>query len=119
MKISVESSEEIPLNPNSTPNKKLKQSAKHLNHGYDSAVDEAEKHLLDIKAASGIDCNRLRSSQRNENVHQNGRAASLIDSATSTQVGGGYPVTNLHDISAMSIASIYDREDDDVMDADK
>lgn len=107
----VESPEEIPLNP--TLKKQI--SNNNSNHGYDSAVDDAEKQLLNVTVPSGVDCNRLHT-QKSE---RNGKAVSVADSATSTLLDAAYPVTNLHDINAMSIASIYDREDDDVMDADK
>lgn len=85
-----ESSEEIPLT--------LKQKTFEIHNGYDTAVDEVDKHLLDVPS----------NSRKTKPETQNSRNVSLIGS-----------VTNLHDINAMSIASIYDREDDDVMDADK
>lgn len=90
-----ESSEGIPLTP--------KQKLFKINNGYDIAVDEAEKHLLKVPS----------NSRKIKPEIKNKRNVSLIDSSAA------YPVTNLHDINAMSVASIYDREDDDVMDADK
>lgn len=94
-----ESSEGFPLT--------LKQKTISINNGYERAVDEAEKHLLDVPSYS----RKTKPEIRNE------RNVSLIDS--SATISTAYPVTNLHDINAMSIASIYDKEDDDVMDADK
>lgn len=94
-----ESLEEVPLT--------LKQRNFTTNNGYDTAVDEVEKHLL----------NGPSHSRKTKPENQIKRNVSLIDSSTS--IPAAYPVTNLHDINAMSLASIYDREDDDVMDADK
>lgn len=100
-----ESSEQIPLNP----------TKKKFQPNDDSAIDDAERRLLDVIVPVSVDCNRLRTNK----TDPNGKAVSVVDSATSTLLDAEYPVTNLHDINAMSIASIYDREDDDVMDADK
>lgn len=94
-----ESSEEVPLT--------LKQTDFATNNGYDTAVDEVEKHLLNV----------LSHSRKTKAENQTKRNVSLIDSSTS--IPAAYPMTNLHDINAMSVASIYDREDDEVMDADK
>lgn len=102
--ILVESSEEIPLN-----NSKKKQNQ---SNDYDSVADEAEKQLLNVRSNRLLNTNKLKKNGKIE-------PASLVDSATSTLLDAECSTTNLHDINAMSIASIYDREDDDVMDADK
>lgn len=79
-----------------------------INNGYDTAVDEAEKNLLDVP---------LHLHTKTKPEYRNKRNVPLTDS--SEAISTVYPVTNLYDINAMSIASIYDGEDDDIMDADK
>lgn len=72
-------------------------------NGYESATDDAEEHLLN--ASHRIDINE--------------RYVKLEPATSATQQHRKYPTSNLRDISAMSVASIYDREHFDIMDADK
>lgn len=112
----VELFDEIPLNPTKSDSNELSHS--HLD--YDIAVDEAERRLLDIKQHPTIDTRQLRTSPEQKspfnNVHKNGKRLSLTLDAQQDQ---RHSISNLRDINAMSIASIYDREHNEIMDADK
>lgn len=106
-------SEELPLNPaNSTS-----QTSNPPRLGYESAVDEAEKRLLAVVKPSNPDCNRLRNTPREKSkfIQQNGKNVLLLEPQQDRQRSVG----NLRDINAMSVASIYDQELDEIMDADK
>lgn len=106
--------EEIPLNPTNSETQTNNQSRLH----YDLSVNEAEHQLLNVN--SNFDANdstHLHTSQQNSTSHtkRNGKIVSLLN----TQHDFNRPVSNLRDINAMSVASIYDRENNDIMDADK
>lgn len=92
------------------------------NASYDSAVDEAEKQLLDVNMPVAIDCSRLRS-RINSETEKNGSIPLRLNltSPFSQQENklNKANSSNLRDINAMSVASIYDKENNDIMDADK
>lgn len=80
-----------------------------------SAVDEAEKRLLDVARPTTNDWSRLRNTpqEKSQFQQQNGRNSLPLDAQQERFVN------NLRDINAMSVASIYDREHNEIMDADK
>lgn len=85
---------------------------------YDSAVDDAERRLLSVNKPPTIDVSRLRTSPHQKSqfqTEQNGKTLSPLDA----QLDRKRSVSNLRDINAMSIASVYDREHNEIMDADK
>lgn len=107
-------SEEIPLNPSNSENHGAGQSRL----GYDTAVDDAERRLLNVTHRPTIDVSRLRTSPHQKSPFQseeNGKNVSPLDA----QQDRHRAVSNLRDINAMSVASIYDREHNEIMDADK
>lgn len=112
----VNSSEEIPLNPTNSETKPVPSSSRSR---YDTSADEAERRLLNVKKRPTIDCTRLRTSPQQESpFHSDGNGKTVSPLKTTQQVkvrSGG----NLRDINAMSVASIYDREHNEIMDADK
>lgn len=88
------------------------------NDDYDSAVREAERRLLSVTQGPTVDVDRLRSSSEQQSQFQtlqNDESESLLDTEQERNRSTG----NLRDINAMSIASIYDREHNEVDDADK
>lgn len=107
-------SEEIPLNPTNSENRRPEQSRL----GYDLTVDDAERRLLNVTKQPTIDLTRLRTSPHQKSPfqsEQNGNTVSQLDKQQDRKRSIG----NLRDINAMSIASIYDREHNEIMDADK
>lgn len=81
-----------------------------------NSVDEAEKRLLSAVEPPIVDCRRLRNTPRESSQflqYQNGKNVLLVDAQQDR------PRSNLRDINAMSVASIYDRENNEIMDADK
>lgn len=109
---SVVLSEEIPL---TSSDSECNQTPSQPRLGYDSAIDEAERRLL---TATNPSASRLQASPQEKsqlNSERNGRPVSLLN----TQQDRNNSVGNLLDINAMSVASIYDREHNEIMDADK
>lgn len=107
-------SEEIPLtNSANAENQRINQP----HSGYDSAVNEAERRLLSVSQGPTVDCNRLRTSPQQKSPFKspNDETVSLIES----QQEPTHSMTNLRDINAMSVASIYDQEHNEIDDADK
>lgn len=84
---------------------------------YDSAVSEAERRLLNVRVGPTVDCNRLRTlrTQKSPFQKRNDETESLLDS----QQDRKHSVSNLRDINAMSVASVYDGENNEIDDADK
>lgn len=114
----VVTTDEIPLNSVSSSNSENQQSTDPPIEEYDSTVDEAERRLLNATKNPTIDSNRLRVSPKQKsplNRRHSDETISLLES----QQGTPHLQNNLRDINAMSIASIYDREHNEVDDADK
>lgn len=111
----VVTTDEILLNSVNSTNSENQQSLEQQRQ--QSAVDEAERRLLDVRQGPTVDCTRLRAIPEQESPFQrhNDETQSLLDSQRATE---NLPF-NLRDINAMSIASIYDREHNEVDDADK
>lgn len=105
------------MNPTNSEKQKADQRPDQRRLGYDSAVDEAERRLLSVTQAPTVDCSRLRTTPQEKSLfeHNNGETTSLLVS----QQEPSPSASNLRDINAMSVASIYDRESNDIMDADK
>lgn len=115
-----DSSEQIPLNLTSSSEQVIHEndkpggatttrSFKHINNAYESAADEAERHLLSAQEGQN---------NKTESANKSNQSLYAVNTkASSTQ--RGRRLTNLNDINAMSVASIYDRENNDIMDADK
>lgn len=106
--------EEIPLNSSNSESQAVSQTRL----GYDLAVDEAERRLLNVTQHPTIDCGRLRITPKQKSpfdTDKHGKRLSLGDA----QQDHDNLISNLRDINAMSIASIYDRENNEIMDADK
>lgn len=84
---------------------------------YDSAVNEAERRLLNVTHGPTVDLNRLRTSPSQKSPFQkrNDETESLLESPRDRTNS----VTNLRDINAMSVASVYDGEHNEIDDADK
>lgn len=78
-------------------------------------MNEAERRLLNISQGPSVD--RLRTTPHPKSTFEqpNNETESLLDSQQDTK----HSVTNLRDINAMSIASIYDQEHNEIDDADK
>lgn len=102
-------SEEIPLTSTNSENQEISQPTS----GYDSAVNETEKRLFSVSQDPSVDCNRLKTSpqQKSPFNNTNDETESLLDTQQER--------SNLRDLKAMSIASIYDQEHDEIDDADK
>lgn len=113
---SVVLSEEIPLN---SVNSETNQTSNQPRLGYDSAVDEAERRLLTATNHSSIDVNYLRSLSQEKSQFHNQRNGKVVSPLNRTQQDREHSVGNLLDINAMSIASMYDQEHNEIMDADK
>lgn len=107
-------SEEIPLNPSNSENQRPDQSRL----GYDLAVDDAERRLLNVTKQPTIDSTRLRTSLHQKSPFQNKQNGNTV-SQLDKQQDRKRSIGNLRDINAMSVASIYDREHNEIMDADK
>lgn len=106
--------DEIPLNSVNSTNSENQQSSLEQH----CAANEAERRLLDVRQAPTVDCTRLRVAPQQKSPFQrphSDETQSLLDS----QRGIVNSPSNLRDITAMSIASIYDREHNEVDDADK
>lgn len=103
----VVTTDEIPLNSVNSTNSENQQSA----------ADEVEQHLLDVTQASTVDCNRLRVLPKQKSPFR--RHSDETETLLESQRGTEFLHNNLHDINAMSIASIYDQEHNEIDDADK
>ncbi|XP_031635097.1 anoctamin-1 isoform X2 [Contarinia nasturtii] len=114
----VVSSEEIPLNPTNSETKTRPNQSIESSSCYDTSVDDAERRLLNVNQRPAVDCTRLRTIPQQESAFhsgQNGKTLSPLDMSQQDKVHSG---SNLRDINAMSVASIYDREHNEIMDAD-
>lgn len=111
----VVSTDEIPLNSvNSTNSENQRESFEQQQ----SAADEAERRLLDVRQAPTVDCSRLRVAPQQKSPFQRPHSDET-ESLLNSQRGIVHSANDLRDINAMSIASIYDREHNEVDDADK
>ena len=110
--------EEIPLNASHSENRRTNQTPGQSRLNYDLAVNDAERRLLNVTHPPAIDCTRLRTSNHQKSPFQN-EANDKNVSQLDTQQGRKRSIGNLRDINAMSVASIYDREHNEIMDADK
>lgn len=99
--------DEIPLNSVNSTNSENQQSA----------TDDAERRLLNVTQGPTVDCNQLRVTPQQKSPFQ--RHSDETESLLDSQRGTENLQFNLRDINAMSIASIYDREHNEVDDADK
>lgn len=107
--------DEIPLNSVNSTNSANRQSSFERKL---AAADEAERRLLDVRQAPTVDCSQLRVAPQQKSPFprpHSDETQSLLNS----QRGIGNSPSNLRDITAMSIASMYDREHNEVDDADK
>lgn len=110
--------EEIPLNASNSENRRTNQTPAQSRLNYDLAVNDAERRLLNVTHPPTIDSTRLRTSNRQKSPFE-GKANDENVSQLDTQQGRKRSISNLRDINAMSVASIYDREHNEIMDADK
>lgn len=111
----VVSTDEIPLNSVNSTNSENQQDSLEQQQ---SAADEAERRLLDVRQAPTVDCSRLRVAPQQKSPFQRPHSDET-QSLLNSQRGIVNSSNNLRDINAMSIASIYDREHNEVDDADK
>lgn len=105
--------DEIPLNSVNSTNSENQQSFLQQLR----AADEAERRLLDVRQEPTVDCSRLRETPQQKSPFQ--RHSDETESLLDAQRGIISSPSDLRDINAMSIASIYDREHNEVDDADK
>lgn len=110
--------DEIPLNSVDSTNSENQQSSDQTVQECDSTVNEAERRLLNVTQNPTVDCNRLRVTPKRKSP-SNRRHSDETISLLESQQGTPHFQNNLRDINAMSIASIYDREHNEVDDADK
>lgn len=114
------STDEIPLNSvNSTNSENQQDSFEQQQQQQLSAANEAERRLLNVRQAPAVDCSRLRVAPQQKSPFQrphSDETESLLNSQRGIEVNS---TGNLRDINAMSIASVYDREHNEVDDADK
>lgn len=104
----------MPLNPSSSDSS---QRSGRSRLGYDTAVDDAERRLLNVTQRPTVDISRLRTSPQQISQFQGEQNGNTVLGAQ--QAPPKRSVSNLRDINAMSVASIYDREHNEIMDADK
>lgn len=96
----------------------MNQSLNQSTVDYDSAVNEAERRLLSVSQQPTVDCKRLRTSPSQKSPFRK-KSPDENESLLDSQLDQKRLATNLRDINAMSVASVYDGEYNEVNDADQ